>query len=279
MSNLLKSWYVNINQDDVRNIDYNKTLEDKIDAVYHNAGLVAAEYAVQNAAEALFAEHNARGDEDGGAFSAGLQAPEITQEVYDGPSPAEIAAQAQEEAAAVIAQAQEEAERIRQAATEAGRQQGYEEGRRQAAVELESMKAQLQRERQEQADMYDRQLEQIEPMMVETIMGIYRHIFQTDISHYNEIVTYLLEKTIRNIEGSRDFLVHVSKEEYPAVYEHKKQLLDAVSMSHVTFEVIEDLTLRTGECLIETEGGIFDCGIGTQLEELERELKILSYKK
>lgn len=275
LSNLLKSGYVNIDQNDVRIIDYNKVLEEKIDAVYHSTGQIAAEYAVQNAAEALFAEYNAEGED---AFE-GLQAPEVTQEVYNGPSPEEIAAQAQAEAEALLREAEAEAEQIRQAARAEGRQQGYEEGRQQGYAEADSMKAQVLEQQKKQEAMYDRQLEQIEPMMVETLMGIYRHIFQVDVSHYNDIVTYLLEKTLRNIEGSRDFLVHVSKEEYPAVSAHKKQLMDAVSMNNVTFEVIEDLTLRAGECLIETEGGIFDCGIGTQLEELERELRILSYKK
>ena len=44
-------------------------------------------------------------------------------------------------------------------------------------------------------------------------------------------------------------------------------------------EVIEDISLRKNECLIETEGGIFDCGLGTQLAELSRKLRLLSYEK
>lgn len=41
---------------------------------------------------------------------------------------------------------------------------------------------------------------------------------------------------------------------------------------------MKDITLGKGECLIETEGGIFDCGLGTQLSELRQKLKLLSYE-
>ena len=44
-------------------------------------------------------------------------------------------------------------------------------------------------------------------------------------------------------------------------------------------EVVEDATLGKNDCLIETENGIFDCGLGTQLAELRQKLKLLSYEK
>ena len=45
-----------------------------------------------------------------------------------------------------------------------------------------------------------------------------------------------------------------------------------------TVEIVEDMTLGKGECMIETESGIFDCGLGTQLSELRQKLKLLSYE-
>ena len=44
-------------------------------------------------------------------------------------------------------------------------------------------------------------------------------------------------------------------------------------------EIIEDIALVKGDCLIETDGGIFDCGISTQLEELSKKLRVLSFEK
>ena len=46
---------------------------------------------------------------------------------------------------------------------------------------------------------------------------------------------------------------------------------------NATLEIVEDRTLNKNECLIETEDGIFDCSLSTQLTELKRKLQLLSY--
>ena len=46
-----------------------------------------------------------------------------------------------------------------------------------------------------------------------------------------------------------------------------------------TLEIIEDPTLRENECIIESEGGLFDCSLGIELEELTRTLKLLSFDR
>ena len=287
LSNLLKAGYISVDRNDVRIIDGNQPAQSRMRTaaqdVYERTGIAITESAVQNAAEALFAAMNQSSTEtEGEFFSEGLNAEEVFLKEsveYSGPSPEEIALQAQAEAEAIIAQAQAEADQIRREAMEEGKRQGYEEGRRQGLAELDIQKNEFMQKQAEQEAEYEKQLEQLEPVLIDTLTGIYQHIFRVDMSHYSDIVLHLLENTVRNIEGSRDFLVHVSKNDYPVVNMRKKQLTDAVSMNNVTFEIVEDLTLRPGECLIETEGGIYDCGLGTQLDELERELKILSYKK
>ena len=40
----------------------------------------------------------------------------------------------------------------------------------------------------------------------------------------------------------------------------------------------EDATLEKNECMIETGNGVFDCSLGTQLEALNEELRLLSYE-
>ena len=55
------------------------------------------------------------------------------------------------------------------------------------------------------------------------------------------------------------------------------QMLAGVVSENVTVDVVEDLTLGRNECMIETEGGIFDCGLDTQLSELRKRLMLLSW--
>ena len=42
-------------------------------------------------------------------------------------------------------------------------------------------------------------------------------------------------------------------------------------------DIVEDITMKTGDCMIETPGGIYDCGLGTQLGTLKNKLELLSY--
>jgi len=42
-------------------------------------------------------------------------------------------------------------------------------------------------------------------------------------------------------------------------------------------EIVEDMTLKSNECFIDTGAGIFDCSLETQLEGLKRELRLLSF--
>ena len=115
------------------------------------------------------------------------------------------------------------------------------------------------------------------PMKPNNYWRIYEEIFQVELSGYKKILSHAIANTIRKIEGSKDFLVHVSRMDYEKLLEHKEEIMSQIS-SQATVELVEDATLKENECMIETNSGIFDCGIGTQLEELTKKLRLLSYE-
>ena len=87
----------------------------------------------------------------------------------------------------------------------------------------------------------------------------------------------MFENAIQKTDGSSSLLLHVSKADYESVAEKKEYLKSQVGNASV--EVIEDITLSELQCYIETDNGIYDCGLDTQLEELARKLKLLSYER
>ena len=119
----------------------------------------------------------------------------------------------------------------------------------------------------------------MEEQLVDTITGIYEHVFKTELGTYRDILIHLIGSTMRAIEGGRDFVIHVSKEDYPYVSMQKKSILEGCATANISVEIIEDSTLNKNDCLIETDGGIFDCGLSTQLHELRQRLQLLSYQK
>jgi flagellar assembly protein FliH len=83
---------------------------------------------------------------------------------------------------------------------------------------------------------------------------------------------------MRHIEGGGTYLIHVSKEDFPFASMQKKELIKGTNINIDSVELLEDATLAKNECMIETGNGVFDCGLGTQLEALSEQLKLLSYE-
>lgn len=208
------------------------------------------------------------------------------EEVPEGPTPEELRAQAEVE----LMQAREEVEQIKMIARETleqekkealeeARKTGYDEGYRMAQAEADRMKEEIRQERIRLEEEYDGLIEELEPRFIDTITEIYNHIFQVELENERNILVHLIETTLRKVESSRVFIVHVSKDDFAYVNMQKKALAEGAVCGQGVLEIVEDITLRKNECMIETDGGIFDCGVGTQLEELTRKLKLLSFEK
>lgn len=189
----------------------------------------------------------------------------------------ELISDAKKQADTIVAEAMEQAELAKKNVLEEARMNGYREGINRAAKEINDTKEALAKQKADLEAEYDAKFESMEADLVSTITNIYERIFDVELSSNREILVYLINTTLRKVEGGRNFIVHVSKEDYPFVSSQKKQLVSAGAANN-TVDVVEDLNLAKGECFIETDGGIFDCGLGTQLKQLSNMLKMLSFE-
>lgn len=163
---------------------------------------------------------------------------------------------------------------LKEAKTE-GYRDGYSKGMAETQAEKEqylNMQTQLQEE-------YDRQIEALEPEFIENLTGIYEHIFKVDLSSYHQLVVNLLTDAMQKTESARNYIVHVSRQDYQTVSEAREEILEETGTLSDNLEIISDMTLSLSQCMIETEDGIYDCSLGTELEELKRKLKLISFKK
>lgn len=174
--------------------------------------------------------------------------------------------------------AESEIEAKRRWAMEEGKKEGYEEGYRKGVSEADAMKHQLMDEKRQLEEEYERLIEELEPKFIDTITAVYSHVFGVELMDNRDILVHLVDSTLRQVESSRTFIVHVSKEDYPFVNMQRQALTEGAAAGRGTVEIIEDITLAQGECMIETDGGIFDCGIDTQLTELNKKLRVLSFE-
>jgi flagellar assembly protein FliH len=84
---------------------------------------------------------------------------------------------------------------------------------------------------------------------------------------------------MRESGEAKSFIIRVSPEDYPYLDENRDQLRAEAAVGQANIEIIKDKTLASGDCLIETGGGVFDAGFDTQLTALNEKLRLLSYEK
>lgn len=281
-SNLIKIFSQDFSQEGKRILDMNELVEKRIEAANArknktgNAGFVEGIQAEAVELSGLFADNETAAEESSVIKAANEDAEELRAQANQAAQ--RIIDEARQKADEIVTEAKEQAIRDRDKVYNEAKTQGYEEGRKQAERDNELIRGELDRTRRELKKDYDRQIAELEPKFIDTLTGIYEHIFNVDLQPYREILVYLIEGTMHKVDG-RSFLVHVSKEDYPYVSMQKKQLSAETVSPNSSVEIVEDITLGRNECFIETEAGIFDCGLGTQLTELSQKLKLLSYEK
>lgn len=286
--NLYKSSWIVVSGDDKCIIDSNNLLEKRIGELE-----ALRQHRLQTSPE--YEDVEEEGDPE---FVGGLEGEQIDALLADseggiikgaadqGPDLEEVRAQAQamiDDANAQIEEMKEGARRDieeeRQRILKDANQLGYDEGYKAGHAETDEMKRELAAEKQRLYDEYDRMVEELEPRFIDTITEVYSHIFGIELADNRDILVHLIDSTLRQVESSRTFIVHVSKEDYPFVNMKKQELTEGATAGKGMVEIIEDIALSQGACLIETDGGIFDCGVDTQLQELTNRLRVLSFEK
>lgn len=276
MSNLYKSNRIVYKQDEVRIIDYKDLLAKQLQPL----GELSESYQQASEMDNYETVDDGEADITNALFEEGIKMKEVILPTYEGPSPEDLIEQAQAEIKVLKDIAQEDIKVMKQEAITQGKVQGLKEGKDRADQELASQKAKnesvLQQKLEEIRDYYEGKIAEIEPLLIDTLSEIYQHIFQVDLKSKKELIGYLISNTLRGIEGSQDFLIHVSREDYAFVISQREELQVGL-IANARVEYIEDGTLKQGDCFIEAEGGIYDCGVDTQLSELKKHLKLLSY--
>ena len=292
MSNLYKSGFINFRSEEAKIIESNAIVAERL----RQAGfqpISPPHLAVPHLAVPLAEDgfHPARFDEMDEAASALLseEGSSIYREApeYDGPSPEELLEAAKAEIEEMRSAAAAQIQTLRVQALEEGRRDGYNDGfarghvealqevekaderAREAIRETEALRERLLEE-------HEGRLQEMERMVIDELTDIYDHVFAAGLKEQSEIIFHLLDTTLHLIDSGREFIVRVSQADYEYVSAHKEELL--TGMPEARIDLVADVTMRQGAAMIETGGGLFDCGIDVELAELKRRIRTLAYK-
>ena len=167
----------------------------------------------------------------------------------------------------IVAAAEAEAARIREeakAAFETEKKRGYEEGLRNGKMEIAMQKL-------EQVDQSVAFMESVERKMADVVMKALRS-FVVEVGD-KELVLQVVRKTMNAvIRTQRQVLLKVAPEMVETVRARISELRLAYPTVE-TFDVVEDPRLKGAACILETEAGVADASVETQLAAIEKSLK------
>ncbi len=198
----------------------------------------------------------------------------------------ELMANAREEADRIIAEANAQADEILSAAQlnadamknlarQDGEKEGYNEGTQRAALELQDAQSQMQAEIDRIQNEYMEKQLSMEREILDMCLPVFEHVFSAELSGRKDVIYHLLDHCIMKIERTHQMQIKVSDANAEYIKSKKDEIQGKVG-AEVGLDVIADPLLNDSQCIIETDGGIFDCSIDTELDNLIREIRALS---
>lgn len=168
---------------------------------------------------------------------------------------ARILEEAREQARHILEEAQEEAERLRQEAE----QKGFEQG-------LASWEERLL----ELKNAMDRALKDATPQIVQLSIRIAEKILRKHLEVNPDAIVPMVEEALATTRGYSGgfFLIRVHPEDVPAL-ERARERLVQLNPTWENLQIVGDKSLSRGGCRIESDFGMIDATLETQLRAIE----------
>lgn len=276
MSNLIKSVYFSVDPSKVRLIDSDEQIEEYIPSIFEREE--AEDFHFQTFGESL-------SEGEGENHSDGLSvismndvareerekiSAELQQERED------ILTMARQEAEEIVEQARAQAGMIQEQARAEGEKLGREEGKIQAALELEQKRQELEEEYQGLCQELEKQREELEPVFANLVASLVRKITGVVCENKKDVILYLIGNAVRNLEKTKQIIIRVSKRDMGRV-SSRKATFKSLAKDVQELDVVEDASLEENQCIIETDSKVIDCSLDAQLENLEEHIKMLVF--
>lgn len=188
------------------------------------------------------------------------------------------------EAESIRLKALQDAQQIREQAQREGYQRGYEQGytdgtqharehaRAQLRDALERLQAQVAEVIHAVQAQYEAYLHHAESQMLELALEVARKIVREELKLHPEHALAIVRDALRRVQGFVHLRIRVNPLDLELVRQNRPMLLQIVDGTD-GIEIVEDRRVDQGGCVIETEQGVYDARIRTQLAELERVIR------
>ncbi len=161
---------------------------------------------------------------------------------------------------------------------EEGRQEGitrgYEEGLLQAQEEIQAQKDELSGQQLKKEQEYQQMLAETEGRYVDVLCNLIRKLSGVILTDRKDVILHLIRSGIADMEPAKHYIIRVASDDLLYVEGEKDALMEKAGITG-TIEVQEEKSLSEGDCIIETDNQMIDCGFRTQLDNMVRTLRML----
>ena len=163
---------------------------------------------------------------------------------------------AEQEAQALLQEAREQVESQIREAAEMGKHEGF---------------AQAEHMREQIAVLEQRMLQEVEGEVVRAALRISEELLEQEMAQRPTAIVDLVFTALKSARNAKDVYLRVNPRDARILREHTGRLIDALGRAK-EIDVREDRNVAPGGVLIQTESGVIDAQLETQLAEISMAL-------
>ena len=194
--------------------------------------------------------------------------------------------QAEEEAEGIIADAKVrasalekeikqslEAERkeSREKGRDEGREAGFADGKAEVDRLIERTQVMLERAQDKRGEI----LAETEQEIIDLVLLIARKVIKVISENQRNVIVSNVVQALRKVKAKGNVTIRVNMEDLKLSTEHKQDFIKLVE-GVKSVQIVEDSSVDSGGCIIETDFGEIDARIASQLAELENKILEIS---
>ena len=154
---------------------------------------------------------------------------------------------------------------------EEGRKAGYAEGKAEVDRLIERTQVVLERAQDKRGEI----LAETEKEIIDLVLLISRKIIKVISENQRNVIISNVVQALRKVKARGDVIIRVNMSDLQLATEHKQDFINLLEGAK-SVQVIEDTTVDSGGCIIETDFGEIDARIASQLTELESKILEIS---
>ncbi len=187
--------------------------------------------------------------------------------------------EAMAQAAIIIKEGQDKIKLESTMALEKAKEEGYLAGYKEGQLEAQNL---IQEAKQVIVDANDQKqqiLADIEPEIIEMVIGICGKLIDEEINHNKDTILILIRKTLEQVStDTLEISVKISPDDYDYVLENKHVIAKGTTNPE-NMQIKKDPNLTTGTCIIETPFGSIECNVDEAFSEIKKQMRLIYNQK